>query len=653
MDFEHTRHGSSTTHRLAASASALDARLPKLQEDDDIENYLTTFERLAQVYRWPREEWAVHLIPLLTGKARTAFVAMSPASMMDYDSLKEVILKKYEISTETYRLRFRALDTPADEMPMELYVRIKDLFSKWVRFDASTKKDIMETLVLEQYMRVLFPEIRTWVKERSPVTAAEAASFVEAYIAARKGSAGTLRYVGSLQSHGGKSGGLRGSAYLQPQAQILKSTHVKPVPTVAARQSVFKDDVVCYNCAKPGHISSQCPLKKPKSAGLCYLPTPVMIAKAIKVPTVSVLLNGKSVEALIDTGCAQTLVQKQYVPRELWEENTVSICCVHGDKSDLPTAELYIEVNGQPYLMRVGVAVTLPYPVILGTDMPVLADLVQETVWCGVVTRAQARSIADLSQSQDFAQQTLHEMPFFNGEIIADTKLDIEQRLQKRRQWVADAMLTPEPLNVSLEEPDAVDTDADISNELAELQRKDDTLVDCRARADKETDMDLLQSDMFLMKGDILYRQSKEDGTQLVIPKQYRKQILELGHLVPWSGHLGFMKTLMRIAKRFYWPGMYSEVKNFCKTCPECQIIAGKSPSIAPLVPIPAVSTPFERIGVDVVGPLPKSQKGNRLILVICDYATRYPEAYPLREVTAKQVANALLHFFSHVGIPK
>ncbi len=54
---------------------------------------------------------------------------MSPASMMDYDSLKEVILKKYEISTETYRLRFRALDTPADETPMELYVRIKDLFS--------------------------------------------------------------------------------------------------------------------------------------------------------------------------------------------------------------------------------------------------------------------------------------------------------------------------------------------------------------------------------------------------------------------------------------------------------------------------------------------------------------------------------------------
>ncbi len=192
MDFEYTRHGSSATHRLAASVSALGAQLPKLQEDDDIENYLTTFERLAQVYRWPREEWAVHLILLLTGKAITLFVAMSPASMMDYVSLKQVVLKKYEISTETYRLRFRALDTSADETPVELFFRIKDLFSKWVRFDASTKMDIMETLVLEQYMRVLLPELRTWVKERNPATAAEAASLMEAYIAARKVSAGTL-----------------------------------------------------------------------------------------------------------------------------------------------------------------------------------------------------------------------------------------------------------------------------------------------------------------------------------------------------------------------------------------------------------------------------------------------------------------------------
>ncbi len=154
-----------------------------------------------------------------------------------------------------------------------------------------------------------------------------------------------------------------------------------------------------------------------------------------------------------------------------------------------------------------------------------------------------------------------------------------------------------------------------------------------------------------MVDNDLLYRQTKEEGKQLLVPKEYRKRVLEEGHSIPWAGHLGFMKTLVRISKRFYWPGMYSEVKNYCKSCPECQLIKGRAPAIAPLVPIPAVETPFERNGVDMVGPLDRSQKGNRFILVICDYATRYPEAYPLREVTAKQIATAMLHFFSHVGI--
>lgn len=154
-------------------------------------------------------------------------------------------------------------------------------------------------------------------------------------------------------------------------------------------------------------------------------------------------------------------------------------------------------------------------------------------------------------------------MPFFNDEIASDTKLDVEERLQKRRQWVADTMYAPELSNVSLKEPDATDTDVDISNDLVQLQRNNETLTDCWDRAEKETAMDLLKIDMFIIKGKLLYRQSKEDGMQLVMPKCYHKHVLELGHSVPWSGHLGFMKTLMRVAKRFYWPCMYSEVKYF------------------------------------------------------------------------------------------
>ncbi len=127
-------------------------RLTRLEDTDDIEHFLTTFEKLAEVYQWPRGDWAIRLMPLLTGKARSAFVAMNPSQTQDYDQLKQAILKKYEISTETYRLRFCSLNTPVNESPQELYTCLKDLFCKWVQFNKSSKDNIMEAIVLEQYL---------------------------------------------------------------------------------------------------------------------------------------------------------------------------------------------------------------------------------------------------------------------------------------------------------------------------------------------------------------------------------------------------------------------------------------------------------------------------------------------------------------------
>lgn len=83
------------------------AAIPRFEEGDDIEQYLTTFERLAMAYRWQRQEWAVLLVPYLSGRARSAYVAMDMNQAMDYDRVKEAILNKYEINEEVYRRRFR------------------------------------------------------------------------------------------------------------------------------------------------------------------------------------------------------------------------------------------------------------------------------------------------------------------------------------------------------------------------------------------------------------------------------------------------------------------------------------------------------------------------------------------------------------------
>jgi len=71
--------------------------------EDDIEHFLVTFERIAAACRWPQTDWVFHLIPLLTGKARGAFVNVDIDESLDYSEVKKAILGKYDINPETYK----------------------------------------------------------------------------------------------------------------------------------------------------------------------------------------------------------------------------------------------------------------------------------------------------------------------------------------------------------------------------------------------------------------------------------------------------------------------------------------------------------------------------------------------------------------------
>ncbi|KAL2082913.1 hypothetical protein ACEWY4_020686 [Coilia grayii] len=163
------------------------AAVPKLEEGDDIEQYLTTFERLAGAYRWPRADWPVYLVPYLVGRARAAYVAMDIEEAMDYDKVKEAILMKYEINEEIYRERFREPDIRPGETPRELYHRLKDLYKKWIKPAGKTVEEVGEKIILEQYLRSLAPDVRIWVKEHNPATGQQAAEWVEAFLSARRG----------------------------------------------------------------------------------------------------------------------------------------------------------------------------------------------------------------------------------------------------------------------------------------------------------------------------------------------------------------------------------------------------------------------------------------------------------------------------------
>ena len=65
------------------------------------------------------------------------------------------------------------------------------------------------------------------------------------------------------------------------------------------------------------------------------------------------------------------------------------------------------------------------------------------------------------------------------------------------------------------------------------------------------------------------------------------------------------------------------------------------------------VGAPFERIAIDIAGPFPESDRGNRYLLVAMDYFTKWPEVYAIPNQEASTVADTLVtHFFCRFGVP-
>ncbi|KAJ8409982.1 hypothetical protein AAFF_G00210230 [Aldrovandia affinis] len=96
----------STTLLRAERGYLKEPKMPLYQQGEDMENDLLRFERMAKTWVWPEGQWACRLVPLLTGKALEAYTAMDEERSDVYRDLKEALLRKFDITPETYGLWF-------------------------------------------------------------------------------------------------------------------------------------------------------------------------------------------------------------------------------------------------------------------------------------------------------------------------------------------------------------------------------------------------------------------------------------------------------------------------------------------------------------------------------------------------------------------
>ena len=144
---------------------------------------------------------------------------------------------------------------------------------------------------------------------------------------------------------------------------------------------------------------------------------------------------------------------------------------------------------------------------------------------------------------------------------------------------------------------------------------------------------------------------------QMVVPKQYRDQVLNCLHGSAWAGHQGIAKTMAVVRQHAWWASWEADTAYWVSHCWPCQARKriGKINNW-PQVPRPLTTVPFDALAIDIFGPLPPSSNKSVHVLVIQDMCSRWVELYPLTadSFTAEGVAGVLVdQYCTRHGVPR
>lgn len=143
------------------------------------------------------------------------------------------------------------------------------------------------------------------------------------------------------------------------------------------------------------------------------------------------------------------------------------------------------------------------------------------------------------------------------------------------------------------------------------------------------------------------------DTTQMVIPSSLRERLMTYHHELPLAAHPGARRMYATLRRGVYWPTMIVDVYKHVSQCTGCarnRLDERRHTSTLKLFP---ANEPFASLAMDILGPLPASENGNRFILVMVDRFSKLTRAVPMKEITAVAVASAFIDVWvASYGIP-
>ena len=700
-------------------------KMPYFDEEKDfMDSYLERFERFAVSQKWESDNWALCLSALLRGRALDVYSMMPKDDVNNYELLKDALLKRYQLTADGFKKRFRTAKPETGETPMQFLTRIDNYLERWIVLAKADKtyEGLKNLIIEEQYLKTCPKEMAMHLKEGKPKTIKELGEIAENYVEAHTteivfGIDPKSHKIRNFQSKLRACHNCGRTDHFKNQCPKLSSTPSSPPKTSKGSQLPFQKQTSyqkqqygkppwqtvqqkgpprCYNCLKLGHIAKDCRVKQAAAAEFqaeeegsssdeiqeetaaafqpmgptrpmppsrsqntippvpkfrntvppasnvpnfasarmcrphnivecrdCFYPPPTthycqaLVAvcqecgqhqpvitdacqsqkKAHNMPVSDGLLENQPVKVLRDTGCSTVVVRRSLVPEDKLTGQEECCILIDGTIRRTPVAEVFVDT---PYYTGLTTAVCMKNPIY---------DLIIGNI---------------------------------KGAIDPKSSPQPTQAVQTRSQTKATRGQTPlvtPTIDLGLED-------------ITKLQEEDESLRRAMDAAKQKSNPQFQLHQRFLYR--MKTNRQGQTVKQLALPTKLRQRVMTLAHAGVMSGHQGVHRTQERVAASFWWPGMTSDITRFCQSCDVCQRTVSKGRvSKMPLGKMPVIDTPFKRVAVDLVGEIfPASSRGHRYILTVVDYATRYPEAVALKNISTITVAEALVSIFSRVGIP-
>ena len=689
----------SKVHREAAASDRRRDRalynITSCKEEDDLEDFMMVMERRLEAAGIDKEEWIAIVESKLSGKLAIAWQDVV-ATTDTYQEARNKLLKSNGYTPRVAADKFFGFKVEQSKglTADQLYHTGQQLSRRMLAPGRLSEE--LEFSLVKGWMGMVLPrKARAAMDARVSESATELISVLQDFLALEgEGKTATFK-----RSGGGDYGRDRdGREFVRDKpfqvtcykcgkvghkaADCWKGSSGGPKGgTVPSAGTAPK--IICHTCGVEGHKSPQCP-RRGKQGSAEVKPVKRVCKKQPRSLKLEGVVNGQVAQVLLDSGADISVVPADLVEDSQLVQEQVAVKPFGASPAMLlPMADIKFTLGEISWKERVAVSPTVEgvcSEVLLSLDLKserglqlvLLANGVEQVDVARVTTRAQAKANSQEEKEEEVSiaecrpnvkplvpsgREVCDEPGTREGQVVVQESLSDEvKEAEKNLVVLLDPSEDEEEVEYSLTEYEESEDSIAIppvalgSTDRAALVAEtlsDPTLEGWRMGAEKG-------GDGLDWKDGLLYRtvtdHDLDEVCLLVLPKSRRHRVLELAH--ERLGHMGARRVKSLIRQKFAWPGMGQDVIKHCRSCVPCQKGAKTPARKVPLVERAVLSEPFEVMAVDLVGPFPLGKGGFRYLLTAICMASKWPEAIPLKRMTAMAVAEGLVEIFAKTGIP-